>query len=409
MSPRFFTKEILDQASSLCDSGSFIMNLTIRLGSSPAERKKTEERSRAVLEEKGILLDTGMELGPNRGEGNSIRILYATNLQVPEVAKLVFEVEGTEEVLIEPWINGRPPKMAKPEGNEDMAISSEMSLLDHHPSLEQLEIIDQLKDLSILISRHCPPASSQELKSLHKREVDLIDQLRGSIVRTRSVNMESTFEFLPTLSEKMGASMNKDIVLEMTGDRIEIDERNEMGLMMVLSHLLKYIVEEGKVIRGDRKFSNKAGGRICVSVFMIGHRAAISIEHRFHRINPCGQRNKPGDEADPLNASRSIVGRDRGNQYSRDVPSRDENYNPSLLADLIIVENMVKKLGWTLEAENSSGEGLGFLLMLQANPGTIPVMVVDINNVSYAMDLNYVHWGVRVTRDEVEGDIFRWR
>ncbi|TFG56844.1 MAG: hypothetical protein E4H30_02630 [Methanomassiliicoccus sp.] len=272
-----------------------------------------------------------------------------------------------------------------------------------------MEIIDQLKDLSILISRHCPPASSQELKSLHKREVDLIDQLRGSIVRTRSVNMESTFEFLQTLSEKMGASMNKDIVLEMTGDRIEIDERNEMGLMMVLSHLLKYIVEEGKVIRGDRKFSNKAGGRICVSVFMIGHRAAISIEHRFHRINPCGQRNKPGDEADPLNASRSIVGRDRGNQYSRDVPSRDENYNPSLLADLIIVENMVKKLGWTLEAENSSGEGLGFLLMLQANPGTIPVMVVDINNVSYAMDLNYVHWGVRVTRDEVEGDIFRWR
>ncbi|KNY28359.1 chemotaxis protein CheA [Pseudobacteroides cellulosolvens] len=344
--------------------------------------------------------------------------------EVDDVKITTIHSNGTEEIVNEVLSE---PQESSAEVHEDATSHHDDSEESEHQKsqasknniktgktvrvdIDRLDVLMNLVSELIIIKTRLEGLDEIERNQNYNEVIEYFERvttnLHDAVMKVRMVPIETVFNRFPRMLRDISRSINKEIVLNMSGEDTELDRTviDEIGDPLI--HLLRNSADHGiESLDKRRELGKPDAGQINLRAYQDGNNVVIEVEDDGKGIDLEKVKKKAID--------RGFVNKDAAKNLSRkDII--DFLFKPSFstaeaITDLSgrgvgldVVKTKIETLGGMVEVDTEAGKGSKFIIRLPLTLAIIQALLVQINTEKYALPLNTIREIIKVKPEDIK-------
>jgi two-component system chemotaxis sensor kinase CheA len=234
----------------------------------------------------------------------------------------------------------------------------------------------------------------------------LVSDLQNAVMKTRMQPIGRLFQKYPRLARDLARQLGKDVELVLTGEETELDKTMIEDLNDPLVHLVRNAVDHGIEIPEDRIAANKAPkALVTLSASQVGDHIYIEIADDGKGMRPDIIRQK-AIEKGLIDAEAANSLDDRQSLQLIFLPGFSTKDQISSVSGrgvgMDVVKTNITKLNGKIDIESIPGQGTTLTISLPLTLAILPVLVVRLNDQSFAVPLSLVREIITIRPEEVQ-------
>lgn len=234
----------------------------------------------------------------------------------------------------------------------------------------------------------------------------LVSDLQNAVMKTRMQPIGRLFQKYPRLARDLARQLGKDVELVLSGEETELDKTMIEDLNDPLVHLVRNAVDHGIESAEERKASNKSPKAIVtLSASQVGDHIYIEISDDGKGIRPDVIRSKAVEKG-LIDQETANSMDDRQSLHLLFLPgfsTKDEISSVSGRGvGMDVVKTNITRLNGKIDVLSVPGQGSTFTISLPLTLAILPVLVIRLNNQSFAVPLSMVREIIPIKQQEVQ-------
>ncbi len=234
----------------------------------------------------------------------------------------------------------------------------------------------------------------------------LVSDLQNAVMKTRMQPIGRLFQKYPRLARDLARQLGKDVELVLSGEDTELDKTMIEDLNDPLVHLVRNAVDHGIESAEERLAAHKSSKAIVtLSASQMGDHIYIEISDDGRGMRPDVLRRKAVEKG-VIDAESANGLDDRQSLHLVFLPgfsTKDEISSVSGRGvGMDVVKTNINKLNGKIDVISVPGQGSTFTISLPLTLAILPVLVVRLNNQSFAVPLSMVREIIPLKLKEVQ-------
>ena len=234
----------------------------------------------------------------------------------------------------------------------------------------------------------------------------LVSDLQNAVMKTRMQPIGRLFQKYPRLARDLARQLGKDVELVLSGEDTELDKTMIEDLNDPLVHLVRNAVDHGIETREERAAANKPPkALVTLSASQVGDHIYIEISDDGKGMRPDVIRQKAIDKG-LIDAETANSLDDRQCLQLIFLPGFSTKDQISSVSGrgvgMDVVKTNITKLNGKIDIESVVGQGTTLTISLPLTLAILPVLVVRLNDQSFAVPLSLVREIINIRPDEVQ-------
>jgi two-component system chemotaxis sensor kinase CheA len=234
----------------------------------------------------------------------------------------------------------------------------------------------------------------------------LVSDLQNAVMKTRMQPIGRLFQKYPRLARDLARQLGKDVELVLSGEETELDKTMIEDLNDPLVHLVRNAVDHGVESPEERLAAHKPPKAIVtLSASQMGDHIYIEISDDGKGMRPDVLRRKALEKG-VIDAETANGMDDRQSLHLVFLPgfsTKDEISSVSGRGvGMDVVKTNINKLNGKIDVISVPGQGSTFTISLPLTLAILPVLVVRLNNQSFAVPLSMVREIIPMKPNEVQ-------
>ncbi len=250
---------------------------------------------------------------------------------------------------------------------------------------------------------------SETLKALDMavNQLDLlVSDLQNAVMKTRMQPIGRLFQKYPRLARDLARQLGKDVELVLSGEETELDKTMIEDLNDPLVHLVRNAVDHGIESQEERQATHKPEKAIVsLSASQMGDHIYIEISDDGKGMRPDIIRAKAVEKG-IIDAETANTLDDRQSLQLIFLPgfsTKDQISNVSGRGvGMDVVKTNITRLNGKIDVISVPGQGSTFTISLPLTLAILPVLVVRLNEQSFAVPLSMVREIIPMKQNEVQ-------
>ncbi len=234
----------------------------------------------------------------------------------------------------------------------------------------------------------------------------LVSDLQNAVMKTRMQPIGRLFQKYPRLARDLARQLGKDVELVLSGEETELDKTMIEDLNDPLVHLVRNAVDHGIESAEERLAAHKPPKAIVtLSASQMGDHIYIEISDDGKGIRPDVIRRKAVEKG-VIDAETANGLDDRQSLHLVFLPGFSTKDEVSSVSGrgvgMDVVRTNINKLNGKIDVVSVPGQGSTFTISLPLTLAILPVLVVRLNNQSFAVPLSMVREIIPMKPKEVQ-------
>jgi two-component system chemotaxis sensor kinase CheA len=234
----------------------------------------------------------------------------------------------------------------------------------------------------------------------------LVSDLQNAVMKTRMQPIGRLFQKYPRLARDLARQLGKDVELVLSGEETELDKTMIEDLNDPLVHLVRNAVDHGIESPEERALSHKSAKAIVtLSASQVGDHIYIEISDDGKGMRPDVIRAKAVEKG-IIDAETANSLDDRQSLHLVFLPgfsTKDEISSVSGRGvGMDVVKTNITRLNGKIDVISVPGQGSTFTISLPLTLAILPVLVVRLNDQSFAIPLSMVREIIPIKPTEVQ-------
>lgn len=276
--------------------------------------------------------------------------------------------------------------------------------------IDRLDVLMNLVSELIIIKTRLEGLEEIERNQNYNEVIEYFERvttsLHDAVMKVRMVPIETVFNRFPRMLRDISRNLNKEIILNMSGEDTELDRTviDEIGDPLI--HLLRNSADHGiESLDKRREVGKPDAGQINLRAYQDGNNVVIEVEDDGSGIDLEKVKKKAID--------RGFVNKDAAKNLSqKDII--DFLFKPSFstsetITDLSgrgvgldVVKTKIEALGGMVEVDTEAGRGSKFIIRLPLTLAIIQALLVQINTEKYALPLNTIREIIKIKPEDIK-------
>ncbi len=276
--------------------------------------------------------------------------------------------------------------------------------------IDRLDVLMNLVSELIIIKTRLEGLEEIERNQNYNEVIEYFERvttsLHDAVMKVRMVPIETVFNRFPRMFRDISRNLNKEIILNMSGEDTELDRTviDEIGDPLI--HLLRNSADHGiESLDKRREVGKPDAGQINLRAYQDGNNVVIEVEDDGSGIDLEKVKKKAID--------RGFVNKDAAKNLSqKDII--DFLFKPSFstsetITDLSgrgvgldVVKTKIEALGGMVEVDTEAGRGSKFIIRLPLTLAIIQALLVQINTEKYALPLNTIREIIKIKPEDIK-------
>jgi len=234
----------------------------------------------------------------------------------------------------------------------------------------------------------------------------LVSDLQNAVMKTRMQPIGRLFQKYPRLARDLARQLGKDVELVLSGEETELDKTMIEDLNDPLVHLVRNAVDHGIESMEERALSHKtAKAIVTLSASQVGDHIYIEISDDGKGMRPDVIRSKAVEKG-IIDAESANSMDDRQSLHLVFLPGFSTKDQISSVSGrgvgMDVVKTNITRLNGKIDVISVPGQGSTFTISLPLTLAILPVLVVRLNNQSFAIPLSMVREIIPIKQEEVQ-------
>lgn len=234
----------------------------------------------------------------------------------------------------------------------------------------------------------------------------LVSDLQNAVMKTRMQPIGRLFQKYPRLARDLARQLGKDVELVLSGEETELDKTMIEDLNDPLVHLVRNAVDHGIESAEERALSHKSSKAIVtLSASQVGDHIYIEISDDGKGMRPDVIRSKAVEKG-IIDAETANSLDDRQSLHLVFLPGFSTKDQISSVSGrgvgMDVVKTNITRLNGKIDVVSVPGQGSTFTISLPLTLAILPVLVVRLNDQSFAIPLSMVREIIPIKPDEVQ-------
>ena len=234
----------------------------------------------------------------------------------------------------------------------------------------------------------------------------LVSDLQNAVMKTRMQPIGRLFQKYPRLARDLARQLGKDVELVLSGEETELDKTMIEDLNDPLVHLVRNAVDHGVETAEERLSAHKPSKAIVtLSASQVGDHIYIEISDDGKGMRPDVIRRKAVEKG-VIDAETANALDDRQSLHLIFLPGFTTKEQISSVSGrgvgMDVVKTNISKLNGKIDVISVPGQGSTFTISLPLTLAILPVLVVRLNNQSFAVPLSMVREIIPIKPSEVQ-------
>ncbi len=234
----------------------------------------------------------------------------------------------------------------------------------------------------------------------------LVSDLQNAVMKTRMQPIGRLFQKYPRLARDLARQLGKDVELVLSGEETELDKTMIEDLNDPLVHLVRNAVDHGIESAEERAQSHKtAKAIVTLSASQVGDHIYIEISDDGKGMRPDVIRSKAVEKG-IIDAETANGLDDRQSLHLVFLPGFSTKDQISSVSGrgvgMDVVKTNITRLNGKIDVISVPGQGSTFTISLPLTLAILPVLVVRLNEQSFAIPLSMVREIIPIKPDEVQ-------
>jgi len=234
----------------------------------------------------------------------------------------------------------------------------------------------------------------------------LVSDLQNAVMKTRMQPIGRLFQKYPRLARDLARQLGKDVELVLSGEETELDKTMIEDLNDPLVHLVRNAVDHGVESMEERIAAHKPPKAIVtLSASQMGDHIYIEISDDGKGMHPDVIRRKAVEKG-VIDAETANGMDDRQSLHLIFQPGFSTKEEISSVSGrgvgMDVVKTNINKLNGKIDVVSVPGQGSTFTISLPLTLAILPVLVVRLNNQSFAVPLSMVREIIPLKEKEVQ-------
>ncbi len=275
--------------------------------------------------------------------------------------------------------------------------------------IDRLDVLMNLVSELIIIKTRLEGIDIGDRTQAYNEAIEYLERittnLHDAVMKVRMVPVEMVFNRFPRMIRDIARDLNKEIILNMSGEDTELDRTviDEIGDPLI--HLLRNSADHGIESIEKRKEAGKpAAGKIDLRAYQDGNNVVIEVCDDGQGIDIEKVKKKA--------IEKGLVKKEIANTLSqKDII--DLLFKPSFstsdkITDLSgrgvgldVVKTKIEQLGGVVEVETEWGKGSKFIIRLPLTLAIIQALLVVIGEEKYAIPLSSTKEIIKISPDQI--------
>jgi two-component system chemotaxis sensor kinase CheA len=234
----------------------------------------------------------------------------------------------------------------------------------------------------------------------------LVSDLQNAVMKTRMQPIGRLFQKYPRLARDLARQLGKDVELVLSGEDTELDKTMIEDLNDPLVHLVRNAVDHGIEATDERTVANKSPkALVTLAASQVGDHIIIEIADDGRGMRPDVIRRKALEKglidvevANGLDDRQSLQ-----LIFMPGFTTKDQISNISGRGvGMDVVKTNIGKLNGKIDVDSVPGQGTTITISLPLTLAILPVLVVRLNNQSFAVPLSMVREIIPIRPNEVQ-------
>ncbi|MCX7672563.1 MAG: chemotaxis protein CheA [Thiobacillaceae bacterium] len=222
----------------------------------------------------------------------------------------------------------------------------------------------------------------------------LVSDLQNAVMKTRMQPIGRLFQKYPRLARDLARQLGKDVELVLAGEETELDKTMIEDLNDPLVHLVRNAVDHGVESPEERQAAGKpAKAVITLSACQVGDHVFIEIADDGRGMQPDTIRRKAVEKG-LIDAETANAMDERQALQLIFLPGFSTKEEISSVSGrgvgMDVVKTNIGKLNGKIDVVSVPGQGTTFTIALPLTLAILPVLVVRLNDQSFAVPLSLV-------------------
>lgn len=234
----------------------------------------------------------------------------------------------------------------------------------------------------------------------------LVSDLQNAVMKTRMQPIGRLFQKYPRLARDLARQLGKDVELVLSGEETELDKTMIEDLNDPLVHLVRNAVDHGIESPEERLTANKSPkALVTLSASQVGDHIFIEIADDGKGMRPDIIRQKAVDKG-IIDAETANTLDDRQALHLIFLPGFSTKDQISSVSGrgvgMDVVKTNITKLNGKIDVLSVPGQGTTFTISLPLTLAILPVLVVRLNDQSFAVPLSLVREIIPIKPDALQ-------
>ncbi|NCS66075.1 MAG: chemotaxis protein CheA [Hydrogenophilales bacterium CG03_land_8_20_14_0_80_62_28] len=234
----------------------------------------------------------------------------------------------------------------------------------------------------------------------------LVSDLQNAVMKTRMQPIGRLFQKYPRLARDLARQLGKDVEMVLSGEETELDKTMIEDLNDPLVHLVRNAVDHGIESPEERQAANKAGkSLVTLSASQVGDHIYIEITDDGRGMQPDVIRAKAVEKG-LIDAEAANCLDDQQSLQLIFLPGFTTKDQISSVSGrgvgMDVVKTNIARLNGKIDIESIRGQGTTITISLPLTMAILPVLVVRLNNQSFAVPLSLVREIIPIRHSEVQ-------
>jgi len=234
----------------------------------------------------------------------------------------------------------------------------------------------------------------------------LVSDLQNAVMKTRMQPIGRLFQKYPRLARDLARQLGKDVELVLSGEETELDKTMIEDLNDPLVHLVRNAVDHGIESAEERALSHKSAKAIVtLSASQVGDHIYIEISDDGKGMRPDVIRAKAVEKG-IIDAETANSMDDRQSLHLVFLPGFSTKDQISSVSGrgvgMDVVKTNISRLNGKIDVVSVPGQGSTFTISLPLTLAILPVLVVRLNDQSFAIPLSMVREIIPIKPEEVQ-------
>ena len=234
----------------------------------------------------------------------------------------------------------------------------------------------------------------------------LVSDLQNAVMKTRMQPIGRLFQKYPRLARDLARQLGKDVELVLSGEETELDKTMIEDLNDPLVHLVRNAVDHGIENAEERALSHKtAKAIVTLSASQVGDHIYIEISDDGKGMRPDVIRAKAVEKG-IIDMETANGLDDRQSLHLVFLPGFSTKDQISSVSGrgvgMDVVKTNITRLNGKIDVISVPGQGSTFTISLPLTLAILPVLVVRLNDQSFAIPLSMVREIIPIKPDEIQ-------